>query len=147
MPHFGLMDEDALGPVEGTLMRAKLHMRCGRRRLHQSKISMGIITLYDAINSAMQWYIAAPEHMKNINIKEGEDTRDDRTAFEVLRRSGVIENFDYSAFDRLVAEALDHELDGFDYQNTLESIETVMTRLGLMPFDENKLLPEDPDTF
>jgi hypothetical protein len=30
MPHFGLMDDDALGPVEGYLMRAKLHIRGGK---------------------------------------------------------------------------------------------------------------------
>lgn len=35
MPHFGLMDADALGPIEAPLMRARLHIRGGRRRLRQ----------------------------------------------------------------------------------------------------------------
>ncbi len=49
MPHFGLMDEGSLGPVEGPLMRARLHIRGGKRRLRQGKIAAAIATLYDAL--------------------------------------------------------------------------------------------------
>jgi len=34
----------------------------------------------------------------------------------------------------------------FNYEETLGSFKTVMTQLGVMPFDENKLPPEDPST-
>jgi len=148
MPHFGLMDEDALGPVEGPLMRAKLHMRCGRRRLHQSKISMGIITLYDAINSAMQWYIAIPENRNTIQVKDGEDMRNDETIYAVLTRSKVIdETLNYESFNELVDEALKKEMSSYDYTDVLQRIESFMTQIGVMPFDENELPHEDPATF
>ncbi len=148
MPHFGLMDEAALGPVEGPLMRAKLHIRGGKRRLRQGKISYGIITLYDALVSAMQWYVASPERIKDLRIDENDNMKIDKTLFSILLRSGVVDDsFDYEAFDKLVENALYNSMYGFDYKEVLESYETFMTQLGVMPFDENELPLEDPSTF
>lgn len=148
MPHFGLMDEAALGPVEGPLMRAKLHIRGGKRRLRQGKLAYGIITLYDALISAMQWYVASPERREQLRINESDNMNNDKTLFNILSRSGVIDGtFDYEAFDRLVESALYDSMSGFDYKEMLKSYEAVMTQLGVMPFDENKLPPEDPSTF
>jgi hypothetical protein len=50
---FRLMNEQELGPVAGLLQRARLHLRGGKRRLRQGKISAGIVTLYDALEGAM----------------------------------------------------------------------------------------------
>jgi hypothetical protein len=147
MPHFGLMDEAALGPVEGPLMRAKLHIRGGRRRLRQGKLSYGIITLYDALISAMQWYVASPQRMKDLRISKDDNMNDDKTLFNILLRSGVVDgSFDYEAFDRLVENALYDSMTGFDYKEMLKNYEAVMTQLGVMPFNENELPPEDPST-
>ncbi|HET6515812.1 MAG TPA: hypothetical protein VFG09_11680 [Thermodesulfovibrionales bacterium] len=148
MPHFGLMDEGALGPVEGPFQRARLHIRGGRRRLRQGKISAGIVTLYDALSAAMQWYIASPEREQSVKVNEGEDIRDDETAYRVLVRSKVLDgSFDYQAFDSLVVRALNEELADYDYHQVLKGIESVMTQLGVMPFDEAGLPAEDPSTF
>jgi hypothetical protein len=148
MPHAGLMDEDALGPETGPLMRAKLHIRGGKRRLRQGKISAGIVTLYDALLASMDWYIASPERRHGLQIREGYDMRDDKTVFSVLTRSDVLDGkFDYEAFDRLVEKAANEEMPDYDYRELLEGIESVMTQLGVMPFDENSLPPEDPSTF
>ena len=148
MPHFGLIDEAVTGPVDGLLMRAKLHIRCGRRRLREGKLLYGIITLYDALLSAMQWYVASPEHREKLRIKEGDNLNDDKTLFNILLHSGVIDGiFDYEVFDRLVENALYDSMSDFDYKDMLESYEAVMTQLGVMPFDENELPPEDPSTF
>jgi hypothetical protein len=141
------MDEKALGPVEGPLMRARLHMRCGRRRITEGKVSLGIITLYDAINSAMQWYVAVPERKNSLKISESDDLNDEKTLYRVLTDSGVLDrSFDYGAYDELVGKALEQEMSSYDYHDMLSGIETVMTRLGVMPFDESKLPPEDPET-
>ncbi|RJQ53361.1 MAG: hypothetical protein C4526_06855 [Nitrospiraceae bacterium] len=147
MPHFGLMDENILGPVESLLMRARLHIRGGKRRLCQGKISLGIITLYDGLICAMQWYIAKPGHKNNFMLNEDEDQRNDRDIFRALVRSGVINSgFDYNAFDDLAGKALYQDMSSYDFSGMLKGIESVMTRLGVMPFDENELPPEDPET-
>lgn len=148
MPHAGLMDTDALGPEAGPLMRAKLHMRGGKRRLRQGKISAGILTLYDALGAAMEWYIAAPERRSRLQALKGENLHDEKIIFNVLVRSGVLDNsFDYQAFDRLVEKAADEDMPDYDYRELLTEIESVMTRLGVMPFDEAGLPAEDPATF
>ena len=148
MPHAGLMDESALGPEAGPLQRARLHIRGGRRRLRQGKISAGILTLYDALLAAMKWYTASPERMNKLLINKEDDMADDKTVYSVLTRSGVLDGkFDYDAFDRLVEKAMNEEMPGYDYTNILQGVESVMTQLGVMPFDEKKLPPEDPSTF
>jgi hypothetical protein len=148
MPHFGLMNEDALGPVEGPLMRARLHIRCGRRRLVEGKISAGIVTFYDALVSAMKWYIAQTDKRKMLRIAETDDMTDDRTMFEVLKRSGVIgAALDFAAIDNVVDMALADEMPGYNYTDYLADMESALSQMGVLPFDENKLPPEDPSTF
>ena len=148
MPHAGLMDEQALGPVEGPRQRARLHIRGGKRRLRQGKISAGIAALYDALDGAMQSYCDDQENIAKLDIKEGENLNDDKISYTVLVRSGVLDGrFDFEAFDRLTEKALNEEIPWFDYSELLAGIESVMTQLGVMPFDEASLPPEDPKTY
>ena len=147
MPHFGLMDPDVLGAEAAALQRARLHIRGGRRRLRQGKISAGLGTLYDALLFALEWYIASPDRRKTLPIKEGDDLRDDRTLFALLVESGVIDGrFEYGAFTDLVHTA-PPESSAFDYTEILNQVESVMSRLGVMPFEESELPPEDPSTY
>ncbi len=148
MPHAGLMDERALGPEKGPLQRARLHIRGAKRRLRQGKIAAGLVTLYDALEGAMQWYIASPQRRGHLDLEDGENMNDDRTLFRVLQRSGVINNaFSYDDFDALVERATREDMADYDYRSLLEAFESVMTQIGVMPFDEDELPPEDPSTF
>ena len=90
MPHFGLMDPKMLGPGEGALQRARLHIRGGKRRLRQGKVAAGIVTLYDALESAMEWYVAVPERRATVRSQEGEDLGSSKTLFRALTRSGIL---------------------------------------------------------
>ncbi len=148
VPHAGLMDEAALGPEEGPLQRARLHIRGGRRRLRQGKLPAGMVTLYDAMCAALEWYFASPERRKGLLIKEGEDLHDDKTLYEILVRSGLLDRrFDYREFNDRIEKVLYTDSVDFDYGETLKGIESVMTQLGVMPFDERELPSEDPSTF
>ncbi len=149
MPHFGLMNtEDSFKSEEGAMLRARLHIRAGKRRLRQGKISSGIVTLYDALLFAMESYIMSHERREKLDIREGEDLKNDRTLYAVLTRSGVLDGrFDYEAFDRLTGEEAAEEMPGYDYKWILYGVESVMTQLGVMPFDEAALPPENPQTF
>ena len=147
MPHFGLMDPDAQGAEAAALQRARLHIRGGRRRLRQGKISAGLGTLYDALLFALDWYVASPDRRKNLPIQRDDDLGDDRTVFALLVKAGVIDGrFDYGAFKDLV-EAAPPESSAYDYTEILHRVESVMTRLGVMPFQESELPAEDPSTY
>ena len=146
MPHFGLMEERSLGPVDGPLQRARLHLRGGKRRLRQGKISAGIVTLYDAMVAAMEYYVAA--NRQRMPLSPDENPHSDKVMFRVLVRAGVLDRqFDFEAFDRLMERALHEDLSGYDYGGLVERIDAVMFRLGVMPFSEESLPPEDPSTF
>jgi len=148
MPHFGLMNERDLGPVEGPFLRARLHMRGGKRRLREGKIAAGIVTLSDALEGAMRSFVADPKRASRLEVREGEDLNKDGTLYAVLVRSGVLDGtFDFPAFDRLVEKALREEMPGYDYRDLLTGIESLMIQLGVLPFDEGSLPPEDPKTY
>lgn len=148
MPHAGLMSEKDLGSVEGPLQRAKLHIRGGKRRLRQGKVSAGIVAIYDALSAAMQWYVAGPERRHSLAIRNGDPLIDDRTVYAVLVRSGVLDGrFDFDAFDLLLERALREEIAGDGYRELLAGVDSVLTQLGVMPFDEAVLPPEDPATY
>jgi hypothetical protein len=151
MPHFGLMDPTKMSAEEAALMRAKLHIRAGKRRLRQGKIAAGIVTLYDALTYAIQWYLSDPGHREDLDIRDGERVTNEDQAFAILARSGVFgEGFDPRPFDELLLKALEDEkseMPGYDYSWFLEAVEKAMTGLGVMPFDESALPPEDPSTY
>lgn len=147
MPHAGLMDEEALGPEKGLLMRARLHIRGGKRRLRQEKIADGIAALYDAFVSAVRWY-AVSDRRPALKLLPGEDPQNDADLYRGLVRSGVLDgSFDFDELDRLLDTALGGEIPVFDRHAFLKGMDSVMIGLGVMPFDETKLPPEDPSTF
>jgi hypothetical protein len=148
MPHAGLMSEKDLGPVAGPLQRARLHIRGGKRRLNQGKISAGIVTLYDALEAAMRSYVDDPEKRRGLDIREGEDLSTEAMLYQLLVRSRVLDGkLDFHEFDRLTEKALREDIPVFDCRELLAGLESVMTQLGVMPFDEASLPPEDPKTF
>jgi len=148
MPHAGLMDENALGPLKGPLQRARLHLRGGKRRLAQGKISAGIVTLYDAVEAAMESYTAVAEHRAALKVKAGENINESKKHYTALVRAGVLDGtFDFVEFDRLTERALNEELPDFDYRPLLASVERVLRELEILPFNEGLLPPEDPKTY
>ncbi len=129
-------------------MRAKLHIRAGKRRLRQGKIGPGIVTLYDALTYAIQWYLSDTEHRKGLVINNGENIANDNHAFAILSRAGILDKeLDYGSLDSLIDRAMENQMPGYDYSWFLRAVENTMTKLGVMPFDEAELPPEDPSTF
>lgn len=147
MPHFGLMDAAALGPERAALQRARLHVRGGKRRLRQGKISAGVATLSDALSFAMEWFCASAERRSQVQATARE-LLDDRALYAALVRSAVLSGtFDYERFDQVLDRALASEIPAADAAGILEGVESVLTELGVLPFDENALPPEDPGTY
>jgi len=148
MPHAGLMDEGELGPEEGLLQRARLHIRGGRRRLRQGKVAAAFVTLYDALIAAMEWYFTSPERKGRLIIRNDDNLKDDKVLYKILVRSGVLDGeFDYVTFDNLIEDVIHEKTVEFDYGSLKKEIESVMIQLGVMPFNEEDLPAEDPATF
>jgi len=148
MPHFGLMDESAMPRESAALLRARLHLRGGRRRLRQTKYAAGVAALYDALCSGMRWYVMLAEEPSLMHVKAKIDLHTDRELFSALTQAGILD--DTKAFEPLES-LLDQLLNGltpeFDQREVMTRIEHWLTQLGIMPFDEGTLPSEDPNTF
>jgi hypothetical protein len=100
----------------------------------------GIVALYDALLFGMRYYIARQERCERINIVENIDLWDAVAMFHVLSRAGIFD--DPHAFDRLsliVERALWQESFSFDADAACSEVEKMLTKLGVMPFNESAL--------
>jgi hypothetical protein len=146
-PHFGLMDESNMAKEDALLLRAKLHWRGGIRRLRENKSASGIATLYDAMLSAMRWYI-----LTSLRDEAGKDMieniENERFVFFLLRKAGLLPfSFDLNFIEDVVDKALREEDIESRKDQFIDQVKKVMTRLTVLPFDESALPPEDPATY
>jgi hypothetical protein len=73
---------------------------------------------------------------------------DDRAYAALVRSAAVLSGtFDYERYDSVLDRALETEVPAVEAAGILEGVESVLTELGVLPFDENELPPEDPGTF
>jgi hypothetical protein len=146
-PHFGLMDENRMTPEDAALMRAKLHWRCGKRRVRENKTASGVTTLYDALLSGMRWYILTGLAAKPDDFS-AEDLENERYVFHLLKKVGLIDSsLNIAKVQDLVDRALMEEDVRAEQEWFVEELEKFLTRLRVLPFDESALPPEDPATF
>jgi hypothetical protein len=148
MPHFGLMDETGMSREEAALTRAKLHIRSGRRRLREGKQAAGIAALFDALTSAIKWYVLSNRGGIAAHIGNDEDLEDDEKLLELLVHPGIVPpRFDLDRFRSRLNSALEDRVSDAVAEELSAHMEEIMTGLGVLPFDENTLPPEDPSTF
>jgi len=148
MPHFGLMDELAMSSEAAALLRARLHLRGGRRRLHQAKYAAGVAALYDALCSGMKWYVMLAKEPSLAHLKTDIDLRPDRELFNALVEAGILDNAKaFEGLDSLLDQLLKGLAPAFEQQRVMTLIEHWLAQLGIMPFDEDALPSEDPNTY
>ncbi|UCE12541.1 MAG: hypothetical protein JSV04_10130 [Candidatus Heimdallarchaeota archaeon] len=74
-----------MNPDEAALLRAQLHVRGGKRRISQKKLSAGIAALHDAFIFAMQRFFLSPDYEELLNLRDNEiDFDDDYNLFIIL---------------------------------------------------------------
>lgn len=147
-PHFGLLDEAGMSREEALQMRAKLHWRGGKRRMTENKIPEAVATLYDALLSAMRWYVLT-RHAQRLGTADEARLEDDQEVIALLRRAGVIDaSFDLDFLEKTVNKSLlGEDLADLDPGLFMAQTEKLLTRLELLPFAEDALPPEDPNTY
>lgn len=149
MPHFGLMDSENMETDAAALMRAKLHVRSGRRRLREGKLAEGIATLYDALLSGMRWYAVSNKAIHAEIHRHGEVILEDDVRLQhlIADHGAWPAGLNFQELLALVDRALSNNLRGVDPEVYRKQIDCILTKLGVLPFDETALPPEDPATF
>ena len=131
--------------ADAELLRAHLHIRGGKRRLRQDKDAAGLAALYDALIHSLRWY--ALENRTALNIADETELQDERNIFVRLAQTRVLSNLaEFDALTALVERAIDDPTFRLNAAGELAKIENWLTRLGVIPFDEAALPPEDPAT-
>ena len=134
---------------QAALYRAKLHVRGGKRRISQGKITAGISALHDALISALYSYFLSPKLKEALNQEDYQIyNNDDRILFLILKRSGIIDDTfteeDFSYLSVVLDQALDGNIRRFNQEFYFEKYDNLMKQLGVLPLSENELPPEDP---
>ena len=136
MPHTGLI-EDNLSPGDEALLRVKLHVQSGWDRLEKGEIADAIAVFYDAFVSAMWRYFISDELRTSLVIYEEDDLAEDRSLFEILKRTRIIDasftktDFDY--FSDLLDDVLEDRSVHLDVNTFQDKFENVMHQLGALP--------------
>ena len=131
--------------AEAELLRARLHIRSGKRRLRQGNNAAGLAALYDALIHGLRWY--ALENRTTLKIADEIELQDERNIFARLAQTRGLSNpAEFDALTALVEKAIDDPTMRFDAAGELAKIENWLARLGVIPFDETALPPEAPTT-
>ena len=152
MPHFGLMDSEEMKPDEALLLRARLHIRGGKRRLKEGKVPAGIAALHDALIHGMQWFLYTnhPELLYP-NVEVDYDITDHMTLLQFLQRTESFAHFSYKEefqyLSDILVQALDNRISGFDKGRYIKIVNKFMNQLGVEPFSFDDLPLEDPSTY
>jgi hypothetical protein len=152
MPHFGLMDPEGMKPEDASLLRARLHIRGGKRRISEGKIASGVAALHDALIHGIEWFLVS-RHPELISSSSGieYDLTDDDTLIQLLHKTQAFSDTFYLDEFKYIGEILDHalyrEMNGFDDKKYLASIHVFMEKIGVEPFSEEDLPSEDPTTY
>ena len=128
--------------AEAALLCARLYLRDGKSYLQEGLFTAGIAALYDAILFAMHYYIAEPACRGSINLN-GDDLWDHAVLYHKLVKAGIFD--DPNAFNHLslIVERT-HWLGSlsFDANSILAEVEKMLSKLGVMPFNESILQSE-----
>ncbi len=138
---YKLTDTAQIMDARTALICARLYLRGGKRRLRAGYSRAGIAALYDAVLFGMRYYIA--RHKRCEYLVENTDPWDAPGLFHALARAGIFEDpLIFNRFSLIVERALWQESFSFDADATLAEVETILKKLGVMPFDESALPSE-----
>ena len=142
MPYYGSMNSTHMTGEEA-LMRSRLHLRGGKRRLQEGLSAAGLAALYDSLLFGMWYYIVIHEQCEEIGITSSDALWDDAALYHNLAKAGSFD--DPCAFNRLsliVERALWQESFSLDAHAVFAEVEKMLTNLGVMPFNDSTLPAE-----
>ena len=147
MPHYDLVDATQMTEKDAALMCARLHPRGGKLRLQEGLTAAALAALYDALLFGMHFYIAGSGRCEGINISSN-DLWDYPALYYKLAKAGVFDDpYAFNCLSLIVERALWQESFSFDVDSTFIEIERMLTKLGVIPFNESALPPEVEGVF
>ena len=137
-----MLSHDVIDPTKITdaraaLICARLRFRAGKHCLQKGLTTKGIAALYDSVLFGMQYYIANHHAFPRKNI----ELWNAASMFQVLARIGLFEDSrTFNRFTLVVERALWQGLFSSDADVILAQVEELLTKLGVISFDNKVLL-------
>ncbi|MFX0040925.1 MAG: hypothetical protein ACFFCY_13685 [Promethearchaeota archaeon] len=145
MPHFGLIDEK-LPEMEQCLLRARLHIRGGKKRIKKGEFSAGVAALYDAFIFSLYWYFLSDDMLKPLLFNGDGTYNDEEILYLILLSYGKIDGtFDLKGFLKLTIKAINNELNEVN-DTFMQDFDSLMEQLKVLPYNENRLPQEQSIT-
>ena len=142
---YRLTETDKIKDARTALLCARLYLRGGKRRLQAGYSKAGLAALYDAVLFGMRYYIA--KHKGYKALAKSTDPWDAPSLFHALTRAGVFEDpLTLNRFSLLVERALWQDSFSFDANSTLAEVESLLAKLGVIPFGGSGLPGESAST-
>ena len=130
---YKLTDTARIKDARTALVCARLYLRGGKRRLQAGYSASGIAALYDAVLFGMRYYVAQHRHCEPWVADT--DPWDAPGLFHALARAGVFEDpLTLNRFSLMVERALWQESFSIDVDSALAEVETMLRKLGILPF-------------
>jgi hypothetical protein len=140
-----LIDTTKMMDERMALVCARLYLRGGKRHLRAGYSRAGIAALYDAVLFGMRYYIA--RHKSCESFVGTTDLWDAPGLFHALARAGIFNDpLTLNRFSLMVERALWQGSFSVDAESMLAEVETMLLRLGVLPFRESSLPGESPLT-
>lgn len=130
------MDNTQMTNARSMFVCARLSLRDGKRNIQNGSSAAGVAALYDAVLFGMRYYIS--KHKRCASFVENTDLWDATSLFHALARAGVFD--DPRALNRFslsVERALWQGSSAFDADSALAEVETILKKLGIVPFSES----------
>lgn len=136
MLHSRWMDLPKGTDARTALVCAHLYLRRGKRHLQKGSSAAGLAALYDAVFFGMRYYIVKHQHCES--IVKNTDLWDAAGLFHALACAGVFDDpLLFNRFTLKVEHILWQESFPCDLDVVLAEVKKMLTKLGVIPFNES----------
>ena len=127
-----IMNNARMNDPRTELICARLYLRTGKRQLRAGSPAVAVAAMYDAVLFGMRYYIA--KHKSCAEFVSTSHPWDAASLFHALARAGVFEDpLTLNRLSLIVERALWQGSLSFDATSTLMEVETMLTKLGVLP--------------
>jgi len=142
MPHFGLIRE-GISKDEEALLRARLHIRGGDRRLEEGQFADAVASYYDAMSAGMKRFFLSESLRDCYVLPDVSNLEDDGFLFIELKGAGVLDdsiNMEEFDFLKMVLEkAFENEVTDEILTRFRSIVQKIGVQLHIIPFVPGEL--------
>jgi hypothetical protein len=129
----GDLDTNHLTDARTELICARLYLRAGKRRVKKGFRPHDMAAFYNAVFFGMRYYVV--KHKQCDVFMEDHDLWDAANLFQALTRAGVFDDpLLFNRFSLAVERVLWQASYSFDPNTLLEEVESILTKLGVLPY-------------